>query len=421
MQRARTPIVSPGLLLKGLTFLMFAMFAMTTDSVGVIIPQIIRQFRLGMTAAGAFQYATMAGISLAALLLGFLADRLGRKRTIIAGLALFGVSCVMFAVGRSFLFFVGLLFAGGVGIGVFKAGALALIGDLSGSTREHTRTMNTAEGFFGVGAIIGPAIVASLLRWGAPWQWLYLVTAGVCALLVLTAALARYPATPKPPADNGRLREMIGLLKDRYALGFGLAAMLYVGAEAAVYVWGPTYLVGYRGPGAWLALYAVSIFFILRAAGRFLGALMLARFPWSAVLAFSSCAVLACFAAACLGGRGAAVIALPLSGLFMSVIYPTINSKGISCFEKSRHGAASGVLLFFTCASAVFSPLAMALLSDAMGDARYSLYLASGMAAALAALTLFNLLAAPAAARLAVRDEDDYRAVPIPAALGLES
>src|SRR4051812_6980982 len=49
--------------LKTLTFFMFAMFAMTTDSVGVIIPQVIRRYSLGMTAGGAFQYATMSGIA----------------------------------------------------------------------------------------------------------------------------------------------------------------------------------------------------------------------------------------------------------------------------------------------------------------------------------------------------------------------
>ena len=32
--------------IKALTFLMFMMFAMTTDSVGVIIPEIIKQFGL---------------------------------------------------------------------------------------------------------------------------------------------------------------------------------------------------------------------------------------------------------------------------------------------------------------------------------------------------------------------------------------
>ena len=42
---------------------MFAMFAMTTDSVGVIIPEVIRTYQLSLTAAGTFQYATMTGIA----------------------------------------------------------------------------------------------------------------------------------------------------------------------------------------------------------------------------------------------------------------------------------------------------------------------------------------------------------------------
>ena len=72
--------------LKLLIFLMFATFAMTTDSVGTIIPEIIREYRLGMTAAGSFHYASMSGIGIAAILLGFLADRIGRKSTILLGL-----------------------------------------------------------------------------------------------------------------------------------------------------------------------------------------------------------------------------------------------------------------------------------------------------------------------------------------------
>ena len=111
--------------LKALAFFMFAMFAMTTDSVGVIIPQVIRRYGLGMTAGGAFQYATMSGIAIAAFGLGFLADRWGRKRSIVAGLLLFAVSMALFAVGRDFPVFVALLFCSGLAIGVFKAGALA--------------------------------------------------------------------------------------------------------------------------------------------------------------------------------------------------------------------------------------------------------------------------------------------------------
>ena len=108
----------------------------------------------------------MSGIAISAITLGFLADRLGRKVTILIGLLLFGVGSALFAAGHDFLFFVVLLFVSGLGIGIFKAGALALIGDLSRSTAEHARTMNLIEGFFGVGAIVGPAHLAYLLQTG---------------------------------------------------------------------------------------------------------------------------------------------------------------------------------------------------------------------------------------------------------------
>ncbi len=104
---------------------------MTTDAVGSVIPKIIEQFALSLTAASAFQYATMGGIAVGALCLGFLADRAGRKPTIILGLSLYGLSCLLFAVSHSFAAFVALLAAGGLGISVFKTGALALIGDIS--------------------------------------------------------------------------------------------------------------------------------------------------------------------------------------------------------------------------------------------------------------------------------------------------
>jgi len=56
MQSDQRPKAASNLrLIKWLTYLMFMMFAMTTDSVGVIIPQIIRQFGLTMAQAASFQ------------------------------------------------------------------------------------------------------------------------------------------------------------------------------------------------------------------------------------------------------------------------------------------------------------------------------------------------------------------------------
>ena len=395
-------------LIKGLTYIMFMMFAMTTDSVGVIIPEVIREFGLGMTAAGSFHYATMGGIALAGIALGFLADRLGRKAAIIVGLALFSLSAFLFAVGQDFGFFVVLLFISGAAIGVFKTAALALIGDISTSTRSHTATMNTVEGWFGVGAILGPAVVAWLLVSGMSWKWLYVIAGGLSVALIATALLVRYPKTVKTSAPPADLKATVGMMRDPYALAFSLGTMLYVGVETAIYVWMPTLLAGYEGPAILVATYALSIFFVLRAAGRFLGAWMLNRYRWTTVLVVASLLIFACFLGSALFGRGAAVFLLPLSGLFMSVIYPTLNSKGISCFAKVQHGAVAGVILFFTCISAVAAPLAMGAVSDAFGGAQYGFILATVLAGVLFAALTINAVMDPAKSRLARFDDSQY-------------
>ena len=192
-------------IVKTLTYLMFAMFAMTTDSVGLIIPEIIKAFQLSLTAAGTFQYATMAGIAFAGLLLGQLAAgsearTVRRRLTDVCG-------GVFLLAGAKLLFFAVMLGLSGLAIGVFKTGALALIGDISTSTAQHTSIMNTAEGFFGVGAIIGPAILARLLTAGLSWTWLYAIAGTICVALIVLALVVKFGEVP-PAGDrlqrNGR-------------------------------------------------------------------------------------------------------------------------------------------------------------------------------------------------------------------------
>jgi fucose permease len=387
---------------------MFMMFAMTTDSVGVIIPEVIRTLHLSDTAAGAFHYASMSGIAVVAIFLGFLADLFGRKWTIILGLALFALNSYLFAVTNSFAVFVTLLTVSGAAIGIFKTGALALIGDISDSTQKHTSTMNTVEGFFGVGSIVGPLIVARLLLEGVSWKWLYVIAGSLCVLLIITASLVRYPQTARRSEEPINLHRTLRLLGNPYALAFSMACFLYVAVECAIYVWLPSYLKDHRPSSAFMAAYVISIFFILRATGRFVGAWVIARWNWTTILALFSGAILTCFVGAIFGGANAAVYLLALSGVFMSVIYPTLNSKGISCFPKSEHGAIAGVLLFFTCLGAALGPLSMGVVSDMFGGLQAGFILATVFAALLFLGLFYNWIANPARAVLLHSDETEY-------------
>jgi len=164
---------------------------------------------------------------------------------------------------------------------------------------------------------------------------LYVIAGNMCVLLILTALRVQYPRSASAPektdVEKTNLRAVSALMKNRFVLLFSLGAFLYVAVESAIYVWMPMLVSGYRGPGEWIALYGVSIFFLLRAGGRFLGGWMLTKLSWRTALCLCGGAILVCFAISIAGGLQWAVYFLPLSGLFMSVIYPTINSKGISC------------------------------------------------------------------------------------------
>ena len=404
MTKTNNPAPSPAnlSLLKLLTYLMFFIFAMTTDAVGVIIPEIIEQYQLSLTQASTFHYATMIAIALSGMLLGFLADRIGRKLTILLGLGLFGFASLLFMVNSGFSYFLLLLIISGVAIGVFKTGALALIGDITQGTKTHTGVMNNAEGWFGVGAIVGPAIATYLISQGVSWTYLYGIAAGFALLLCLIASSVQYPVTPKPAANTHQKISFVqsfAYLKDPYALSFSSGIALYVVIEAGVYVWLPTLLKSYEGNFVILATYAISIFFVLRAAGRFLGAWLLSQFDWKFVLCLCAGVILLCFALSSLFGVAAAIWLMPLSGLFMSVVYPTLNAQGINCFPVSQHGSIAGILLFFTGAAAALGPLIMGIVGDAFGDLKFGFLFSTFCAALLFCGLLWNLVKNPLALR----------------------
>ena len=94
----------------------------------------------------------------------------------------------------------------------------------------------------------------------------------------------------------------------------------------------------------------------------------------------------------------------------MSVMYPTINSKGISCTHKADHGAAAGVILFFTCVSAVVAPLMLGAMGDAFGDIIYGYWLATGFAVLLFGGSVLNWALNPTRAVLEDRDMTEYAA-----------
>jgi fucose permease len=389
--------------IRWLTFGMFFMFAMTTDSIGVIIPQVIAEYHLNFTQASYLQLATMFGIAMAGLFLGHWADRHSRAFAIRVGLGVFAFGALAMVIADRFNLLILIILLAGLGIGVFKTGALALVADLEVDNVAYTSTMNLLEGFFGVGAIVGPLLVTVLAQHGLSWRGLYVLAAVLCAALLAASMSVRYPAprafveatTATPEGAQSR----VALLADPMVWLFSSAAFLYVAVECSIYVWMPTLLSSLAGQWMAWAGFALPVFFGLRALGRFVGVWAVERVGWERAMMIAAVLIAGCFVASTLSLQVAAV-SLPASGLFMSILYPTLNSKAIACARVHDKGRVAGIVLFFTCAGAFLGPVAMGAVSDRTGDPRAGFLLATAASLMFAVWAIGNLWRKPAAARL---------------------
>ena len=87
----------------------------------------------------------------------------------------------------------------------------------------------------------------------------------------------------------------------------------------------------------------------------------------------------------------------------------TFTIQASSC---ARHGAAAGVILFFTCVSAVAAPLAMGAIGDAMGHIRYAFWLAAAFSALLFVGLLLNWIFDPTRDVLERLNRSEYEQQP---------
>ncbi|MFJ9083975.1 MULTISPECIES: MFS transporter [unclassified Streptomyces] len=218
--------------------------------VGAALPDM--QHRLGAELTG-LQWIVDAYVLLVAMLLlsgGVFADRFGRKRVYLSGVAVFTAASVLCSVAPS----VGWLVAGrvlqGIGAAALSPASLALLVAAHPAPKERVRAIGLWAGLSGIGLAAGPVAGGALTQaFGWPAIFLVNVPIGV-VLLVVGRRVLKESRTPEPGALDipGTILSVLGVGTLSYALieggsrgwtspvilgGFAAAAVL-LGAFVAV-------------------------------------------------------------------------------------------------------------------------------------------------------------------------------------------
>jgi MFS transporter, AAHS family, 4-hydroxybenzoate transporter len=177
-----------------------------------VIPYAIRQWHLPPSLAGLLVSAGLLGFMIGSIAVGLIADRIGRKKTLLGGLL---VACLFDLLiagqARSFGSFVGLRLLAGLGLGMLLALSVTLINELAPRGRANVLVGVIMVGWSGGGILAAATGVLLAPRYG--WPALFWVDGGAIALAGLCALVLREsPRFLAMKADQARLRQVMAWL-----------------------------------------------------------------------------------------------------------------------------------------------------------------------------------------------------------------
>ncbi len=187
--------------------------------------------------------ATLAGLALGQVLLGSLSDTFGRRRPLLAGLAVYVVTSAALVFADSVELFTALRFVQGFSAAAGMELSMAILRD-SFDGIAVSKAMARLMLVVGVAPVLAPTVGAQLLRLGS-WRGIFAFLTVVGVLLLVLAAVRLRETLPAERRRTGgtvaALRTYRDLLTDRGFLGLALLSASYMGA-LFTYVSGSTFV-----------------------------------------------------------------------------------------------------------------------------------------------------------------------------------
>lgn len=292
---------------------------------GPSLIRLIERFDVSPSAVGIVISAHFVGGLLGVLTSQSLHARIGNRITLAAGYLLLLLGSLGFAWAPTLILAITASAAAGLGFGALDYAFSHLFAVAFGS--GSGKMLNLLHGFFGIGAILAPLVVA---LFGPEHYPLYFTG---FALLTLTTALGiqgvlSFPtqgsAAPETPANAAGTGSSMAAGKQLYVI-VGFAGMIcvfvfHVAVGSGIGSWEATYLT-LTGISVEQAAAATSLFWFSMTASRFVLATAIKRLRPGTVVTLSCTLMTIGSAVAFI--PGAAVIGLALAGFAIGPVFPT--------------------------------------------------------------------------------------------------
>jgi fucose permease len=304
----------------------FVLVGLSAGVGGVLLPVQIRDYGVDKATIGIIFVTFSGGYLLAGAAAGEVIHRFGARAALAAGTGMFVLAGLAIAVRLPFAAFVAVQVLAGFGTGLLESVLNAYLSELP----DAPVLLNRLHAFFGVGALLGPALATWILgAFAWPAVWLVLALAGVPLAAGYRLAYPRDTGSAgadPAPAGPGRGPSLGAALRQPAVLLAALFLAVYVGLEVSVGNWGFTFLTDEHRQPVVPAGYAVSGYWFGLTAGRFLISPVATRIGLTPIVTSFTCmvGVLISIALTWLApGAWAADAGLLVLGFFLGPLFPT--------------------------------------------------------------------------------------------------
>jgi fucose permease len=349
-------------------FLNYFVFAFLLNSVGTVILQVQRSMDISKGDASILEGFKDIPIAIASFILASFLPKIGLKKSMLLGLALVSIFCFMTPFTNDFWYFKMLFLVIGISFALIKIAVFATIGLITNSQKEHGSFMGILEGVFMGGILLGNIAFSFFIDDANPksTNWLnmywFMGAISLLAFIVLLASkLDESQAKIEQRKFSEDFKEMLLLILKPLTIIFVISIFLYVLIEQSFQTWFPTFYTDIIKVPPSMAVQASAVLGGAFMIGRFLGGFILNKMKWITLLTI------------CLLAAGIIVIVvlpladttqtvglitwanaplvvylMPLIGLFLAPVYPTINSTILSSLPKHMHSSMAGLIVVFS-------------------------------------------------------------------------
>ncbi|MCC6287012.1 MAG: MFS transporter [Chitinophagaceae bacterium] len=345
-----------------LVMLTFFVISFMTNIIGPITPDIIKDFNLSLVLVALLPFAFFIAYGLFSLPTGILMEKYSPKIIMAAAFILSLCGSMLLVLFPNYLSAIISLFLIGAGMAMLQVIINPLL-RVAGGEEHYAFNSVLAQLIFGLASFVSPLVYSYLVINGGnsnsvasgilsfvpaklPWISIYFLFAVISVLMIIVVLSFKLPKVElKSDEKAGDLKAYLQLIKQPLVIAFFFGIFCYVGSEQVIANWMSQYLNVYYGyDPQTTGAKAVAYFWGLMTAGGVLGLLMVKIMDSRRVLIiFTFLAILSLTAALVLPGK-VALVALPLTGFFASVMYPIIISLALNSVTQN-HGVFAGILL----------------------------------------------------------------------------